>query len=538
MTPTDIIPMRSAGPAEMGGTRQSARKVDQDRQQDGDDAFPHVLQKLKGGGEQPHAKQQSHAANGNEGLHGQNRNMAKTLRTGLGQKDDAAGGDAQTDAGAVADAEAHDDKKDAQEAAIKAGADDAKEPVASLTQLISGMQDQAASANANASASANANVNANANGTGQTRSDATNGSGPLPAAGGIDEAAGSHVANAQEVAVVSIKLETHRAAVHTDAASIAFAERLALVQMGQARAAQASTPGQLPGAAAQAVSALNAASTPRNEGAAAQLKASESTSSARERTSIKPAEELGRGRFVAGDQIGQRGGAESARSAEGGGANNAKSEDGRGSSALIRTEATKSATPSGAVDAGSSAQGSTPLQQISGRILATAQELHQAAAARGSADAATAAQAHNAPVRVLNINLHPEQLGSVTIRMSLVGETLDVQIAAEVGETARMLRNDSDQITDMLRSAGLQVEGLIVRTAVTDASASSNNASGQQQAGQQQQQQPQSNSAQSDARASGGQRGERDAQHPREQDNRGREDETRNQRAAGGGLYI
>lgn len=503
MTPTDSLPARLPGATDPGAVRQNAQRGARGPNEAPDAAFPNVLNKLHGNSDAAKARQAPGAA-GREG-HQLPRNAARSDGSAV----DRAGGETDPDTSAEISGAASDAADPAQTAADphQANACDCGTPVASIEQIIAGTQTQSQEAQGSGQAARHRSGSA------------------TPSAVGMDASAGSDTASVREVEIVSVKHETHRAAVHTDAAALSFAERLALVQMTQ-RSAQST------GAMAQNAPGRLAGGT-ESEASSAPSKADASAGKAR--TGTKPSEEMSRGEFVAGGRIGQRSRSEDAagNSQNGFGAN-AKNDRNREMAGVAQADAGKSAT-AGALD-GAAATAGTPAQQLAGRIATTAQELQHAAqqaAAAHNAAGASAAQPLHAPVRVLNIDLHPQDLGSVTVRMSLVGDTLEVQIAAERGETAQMLRQDSDQITDMLRSAGLQVDGLVVRTVAAEGSAS-NSASGQSSG----QQQSPSNGAQADARASQGQRGERDAANPREQNNRGREDETRNQHAAGSGLYV
>lgn len=179
---------------------------------------------------------------------------------------------------------------------------------------------------------------------------------------------------------------------------------------------------------------------------------------------------------------------------------------------------------------------STPLQQIGPQITSTAHEMKAQAAEAATAATSTPADTGNTgPVRVLNIDLHPADLGSVSVRMSMHGDVLGVQIEAERPETARMLQSDQSALTDMLRTAGLQVDGITVRAANMDTVSAG---AGSSQANMQQSD-SQSGGAQPDARASGGNGQGRDAQSfAGRQGERGQPDNDRPQRGPGSGLYI
>lgn len=174
----------------------------------------------------------------------------------------------------------------------------------------------------------------------------------------------------------------------------------------------------------------------------------------------------------------------------------------------------------------------TPAQQLGNRLVRVVHELQSAEAASRPADAGSTGPAQSGAIRVLSIDLHPAELGSVTVRMSLAGDALEVQIEAERPDTARRLQTDVGALSDMLRSAGVQVDGLTVRAAPPDAISGGGSQSFQDQ-------QTQSGGAQPDARASGGNRREQEAQTPAgRREDQGAGGESRVQPVAGHGLYV
>lgn len=69
------------------------------------------------------------------------------------------------------------------------------------------------------------------------------------------------------------------------------------------------------------------------------------------------------------------------------------------------------------------------------------------------------------PLRLLDIQLHPADLGSVTVRMRMSDAGLEVRLSADNAETARMLRNDHAKLADMLAAEGVEE----ARVSVVDA---------------------------------------------------------------------
>ncbi len=105
--------------------------------------------------------------------------------------------------------------------------------------------------------------------------------------------------------------------------------------------------------------------------------------------------------------------------------------------------------------------GASPAQQIADRIAA---ELPSAGA--DGARAAPAMTSRLAPpesVKVLTIQLHPADLGTVTVRMTLRADGMDVQVETGRRATARLIDADRDALAGLLRSAGYHVEALTVR---------------------------------------------------------------------------
>jgi flagellar hook-length control protein FliK len=70
------------------------------------------------------------------------------------------------------------------------------------------------------------------------------------------------------------------------------------------------------------------------------------------------------------------------------------------------------------------------------------------------------------PVRTLTVQLQPESLGAVQVRMILAGEAMHIRVEAENPATAAMLRDDSGALADLLRDSGCVVDTLTVEAAV------------------------------------------------------------------------
>jgi chemotaxis protein MotD len=83
---------------------------------------------------------------------------------------------------------------------------------------------------------------------------------------------------------------------------------------------------------------------------------------------------------------------------------------------------------------------------------------------------ATAKPHADAPVKVLLIQLQPADLGTVTIRMSLKENALELHIEASQQDTAQRLQQDQDSLSKVLRSAGYLIDGVAIRAADPDRS--------------------------------------------------------------------
>jgi chemotaxis protein MotD len=160
----------------------------------------------------------------------------------------------------------------------------------------------------------------------------------------------------------------------------------------------------------------------------------------------------------------------------------------------------------------------TPLQQIVQRIT---QDLQSPA--RGVDPTANPLPDAKMPVRVLHLQLDPPQLGPMTIRISMQHDALRIQLETSNYDTARLIHNDREGLSRMLRAAGYAVDGLNVQVTPADRGSAGqqpapNYSSGQtpdQQPGWRQPQ-PQSDGRQSD-------RGWRNDAQPQEGPGRGQD---------------
>ncbi len=105
-----------------------------------------------------------------------------------------------------------------------------------------------------------------------------------------------------------------------------------------------------------------------------------------------------------------------------------------------------------------------------------------AASLAGSLD--TTGQAPE-PVKVLNLQLEPPSLGSVTISLNLSSEGLSVQMAASQASTVSLIERDKNSLSDQLRDSGYSIAGVAVTLGPHQGAAIANDGStAQGQAGQ------------------------------------------------------
>lgn len=103
----------------------------------------------------------------------------------------------------------------------------------------------------------------------------------------------------------------------------------------------------------------------------------------------------------------------------------------------------------------------TLLQKIVDRI-APDMAAAPASAASGASDPAQAlAMPHrgpDAPIRMLTLQLDPPDLGTVTVRMRLTGDAVEVKLSAERQDTTQLLRAERGALVDAMQSAGYTFE--------------------------------------------------------------------------------
>lgn len=68
-----------------------------------------------------------------------------------------------------------------------------------------------------------------------------------------------------------------------------------------------------------------------------------------------------------------------------------------------------------------------------------------------------------AKVQILQVQLEPESLGKVTVRMRLSGPRLDLRVEAERSETMHLIGKEKDVLTGKLEAAGYILEGVVIQ---------------------------------------------------------------------------
>jgi chemotaxis protein MotD len=178
---------------------------------------------------------------------------------------------------------------------------------------------------------------------------------------------------------------------------------------------------------------------------------------------------------------------------------------------------------------------SSPVQQIADRIAADIAPIGEHRRADPVASLPTTPTVQ--PLKVLTVQLHPAELGVVTIRIALRNDTVELQIETDRHDTARLVHADREALSSLLRSAGYSVETLTVRAVdPSSAPASFGSSSPGSPDGAPQ---SQAGGSQPDARPSSGGRGhaERDGNpHGSRRDSNDEQDGARHR--PGDGLYV
>jgi flagellar hook-length control protein FliK len=74
------------------------------------------------------------------------------------------------------------------------------------------------------------------------------------------------------------------------------------------------------------------------------------------------------------------------------------------------------------------------------------------------------AKASAGALRVLDLQLKPAELGLVTIRMRLSGDSIEMEIQAESEETADLLKTDTEKLSNLLRMSGYRPDMITIQS--------------------------------------------------------------------------
>ena len=132
-----------------------------------------------------------------------------------------------------------------------------------------------------------------------------------------------------------------------------------------------------------------------------------------------------------------------------------------------RAEVQKQAAPGlHKADGGSLPAGT--LHQMARAILDDVSEVshsHQAALQGDGVHRVAVARASGGVLRVLSLQLNPVELGLVTVKMRLSGDSLEMELQVEKPETAELLKNDAEILSGLLRASGYRPDVINIQTA-------------------------------------------------------------------------
>lgn len=132
-----------------------------------------------------------------------------------------------------------------------------------------------------------------------------------------------------------------------------------------------------------------------------------------------------------------------------------------------RAEVQKQAAPGLQKAEGGSLPAGT-LHQMARAILDDVSEVsgvHQPALPGDGVHRVAVARASGGVLRVLSLQLNPVELGLVTIKMRLSGDSLEMELQVEKQETAELLRNDAEKLSSLLRTSGYRPDVINIQTA-------------------------------------------------------------------------
>ncbi|MCB8823545.1 flagellar hook-length control protein FliK [Microvirga rosea] len=138
-----------------------------------------------------------------------------------------------------------------------------------------------------------------------------------------------------------------------------------------------------------------------------------------------------------------------------------------------RKEAVSSSAPTQPETTGSSSHLSN-LQRIANAVVADAVNANSAqhnVLGKGISDTGSIViKPSDGVLRILNIQLHPVELGVVTVKMRLSGDNLEMELHTDSNETADILRKDTDKLSSLLRGSGYRPDIITIHVTGVDAS--------------------------------------------------------------------
>ena len=124
-------------------------------------------------------------------------------------------------------------------------------------------------------------------------------------------------------------------------------------------------------------------------------------------------------------------------------------------------DAVTASTGFGEAAAGASA--SSAMHQVAHAIVSRLPVDAHAADAAKSVGSAAVRGAVDGSLKVLHVQLQPDDLGTITVRLSMRGGALDVQMTADRSDVADRLAKDCDALAQVLRASSDLAEGLTVQ---------------------------------------------------------------------------
>jgi len=102
---------------------------------------------------------------------------------------------------------------------------------------------------------------------------------------------------------------------------------------------------------------------------------------------------------------------------------------------------------------------------VGAEIRSMAAAASQPSSPSGGATRTISIKASESALRVLNLQLHPAELGAVTVKMRLAGDALEMELHVEREETAQMLRHDTEKLSALLRGSGYRPDVVSIQVA-------------------------------------------------------------------------